>query len=251
MKQCPVCKENFEVTCRSFNGVDVCSPKCCSRLINREIAIHDGSIYNDAYFLRGKESGLSLYEDYRYLPELTTPMVCAIIRHCPIKYDDAVLDFGCARGYVVKVFREMGYRAYGIDVSEWAIRNADEAVRTFLNWSTNGPPLQPMEFDWILAKDVLEHVPQVADTIAQLMDAARTGVFAVVPLSSVDGESYIVADYEKDVTHIHRLTLATWVRYFARPGWAVEVAYRVKGVKDNYAQFPNGNGFVTCRRLDS
>jgi hypothetical protein len=96
---------------------------------------------------------------------------------------------------------------------------------------------------------VLEHVLGVEGVIRRLMDVARVGVFAVVPLSPVDGALYVVPDYEKDVTHIHRLTLATWVRMFVRPGWSVEARYRLKGVKDNYAQYEKGNGFVTARRI--
>ena len=35
----------------------------------------NGSQYDEDYFLRGKQTGKSLYEDYRWLPELTRPMV--------------------------------------------------------------------------------------------------------------------------------------------------------------------------------
>ncbi len=204
--------------------------------------------YTEAYFLRGKESGLSLYTDYRWMPDLTIPMVCSIISHLGVITDNRILDFGCARGYVVRALREIGYEAYGVDVSEWAIRNADEAAKPYVNWLENGPPILLNEFDWVIAKDVLEHIPKVDDTIAELLDAARVGVFAVVPLSMLDGTRYVVSEYEDDVTHIHRLTLATWAGKFMRPGWTVEASYRVRGVKDNYAYSPVGNGFITARR---
>ena len=73
--------------------------------------VTSGEVYDADYFLRGKQTGRSLYENYRWLPDLTIPMVAAMIRHLGIKPDDKILDFGCARGYVVKAFREMGYRA--------------------------------------------------------------------------------------------------------------------------------------------
>ncbi len=204
--------------------------------------------YDADYFLRGKETGKSLYSDYRWLPDLTIPMVCAMVRHLGMGPSDSVLDFGCARGYTVRAFREMGYNAWGYDVSQWAMENADETVKEYLvsNYST----LFADSFDWVIAKDVLEHVPQVADTIADLMCMARKGVFAVVPLSAVDGGRYVVRCYEKDVTHIHRLTLRTWAGHFMRPGWSVTLSYRVDGVKDNYARFETGNGFITARRIE-
>lgn len=209
--------------------------------------MNNSSIYDEAYFLRGKETGKSLYENYRWLPDLTTPMVASMVRHLGIRPDDIILDYGCARGYIVRAFRELGYSAWGHDISQWALENADEKVKEFL--IANDSTILNGSFDWIIAKDVLEHVQFAADVIKELMEVARIGVFAVVPLSSVNGDRYVVPEYEEDVTHIHRLTLATWVSFFAQPGWSVTASYRVPGVKDNYARFASGNGFITARRL--
>lgn len=212
-------------------------------------------LYDADYFLRGKQTGKSLYEDYRWLPELTVPMVMAITGHLRICSGangvnfsgPTILDFGCARGYVVKAFRELGYQAYGYDVSKWAVENADKDVYHFL--TTDRAKAFSTKYDWIIAKDVLEHVPYVANCITELLDTAVKGVFAVVPLSPFDNTPYTVPEYEKDVTHIQRRTLITWIGMFLRPGWSVEASYRVQGIKDNYAQYPKGNGFITARRL--
>jgi hypothetical protein len=80
------------------------------------------------------------------------------------------------------------------------------------------------------------------------MGLAKMGLFVVVPLSAHNGHPYVVKEYEKDTTHIWRLSLDSWVKRFMRPGWVVEAQYRVKGIKDNYAQYPTGNGFLTMRR---
>ncbi len=203
--------------------------------------------YDADYYLRGRDSGKSLYDNYRWLPSLTMPMVSRIISHCGIQPQHRVLDFGCARGYTVRAFRDMGYNAWGCDVSKWALDNCDPSVKDYVTDNVCGFPLN--SFDWVIAKDVLEHVPDAVDAIDKIMDMSRVGVFAVVPLSISDGGTYLVQEYEKDVTHVHRLTLATWARMFIRHGWAVTMAYRVPGVKDNYAEYERGNGFLTARRL--
>lgn len=201
--------------------------------------------FDEDYFMRGPETGKSLYRSYSWLPRLTLPMVRRIIDHCGIREGHSVLDFGCARGYVVRAFRELGHVAYGMDISKWAIDNADPTVAKFVCNDTriNGT------LDWIIAKDVLEHVPDVQATIDNLMEHARKGVFVVVPLSLLDGQPYIVADYERDITHLHRLCLGTWAGMFMRPGWAITGQYLLPGVKGNYATWERGNGFLTCRRL--
>jgi len=198
-------------------------------------------MYDADYFLRGLETGKSLYVDYHWLPELTIPMCNAIVKHLGIK-GQSVLDFGCARGYTVKALHQLGYDARGVDVSTWALDNCDPDVKDFVS--------SKLSFvDWIIAKDVLEHIPQVVETINDLLLHARIGVFVVVPLSDMDNHPYVVSDYEKDVTHFHRLTLASWVRMFLRPGWSIEARYRILGVKDNYNDWTTGNGFITARRL--
>lgn len=206
----------------------------------------NGCIYDEDYFINGQVSGKSLYTNYHWMPDLTIPMVVSIISHCGIEVDHSVLDFGCARGYTVRAFRELGYHGWGHDISQWALENADESVKEFLitNWAT----ILANSFDWVVAKDVLEHVQQAADTITDLMNIARVGVFAVVPLG-YGKDGYIVPEYDLDVTHIHRFTLPTWASLFVRPGWSVMMAYRVLGIKDNYSQYTTGNGFITARRI--
>jgi SAM-dependent methyltransferase len=206
--------------------------------------------FDEDYFLHGKQTGKSLYENYRWLPNLTIPMARAIVDYLGIGYDQTVLDFGCARGYLVRAMRELGYHAHGCDISKWAITNCDEVAKPFLFNSTT--PVLPLHrgVDWIIAKDVLEHIPYIGSAITMLMDCARVGIFVVVPLSLVRGLKYVVPEYEKDITHIHRRPLTSWAVLFMQSGWSVEARYRIKGIKDNYAQHKMGNGFIIARRVE-
>lgn len=204
------------------------------------------SMYDEDYYMNGVRSGKSLYENYRWLPHLTIPMCQAVANYLGVRKNQTVLDFGCAKGYTVKALRHLGYDAYGQDLSEWAIANADEEIRDRVRCSEH----ITHEFDWIIAKDVLEHVPQVADCIAEMRHHARIGIFAVVPLAICDGEKYVLPDYEKDVTHIHRLSLASWGRLFLTRGWDVKLTYRVPGIKDNHwlPAWEPGDGFIVATR---
>ena len=42
-----------------------------------------------------------------------------------------VLDVGCACGHLVKALRNLGIEAYGVDVSEYALENADESISNY------------------------------------------------------------------------------------------------------------------------
>lgn len=204
----------------------------------------DSSVYDEDYFMRGLQSRKSLYENYRWLPDLTIPMVKAMIAHLGIGTEDSLLDFGCARGYVVRAFRQLGYNAWGYDISRWALENADPEAREYL--IVNDSTLFANGFDWVIAKDVLEHIDKISTTIDELKCIASKGIFAVVPLAY--GDTYDVPEYEMDMTHIHRQPLQWWVGLFHQAGWSVEGRYRVKGIKDNYSRHQRGNGFIVARR---
>ena len=204
--------------------------------------------YDADYFLHGRETGKSLYENYRWLPDLTIPMARSIIAHLGIEKNQRILDFGCARGYTVKAFNQLGYDAWGIDISEWAIANCDNDVVDSVICG-DAKKIKPNFFNWIIAKDVLEHIHAAGDTIDHLLSFASVGMFAVVPLA--ENGYYVVQEYEKDVTHVHRMSLMQWTGLFIRHGWEVTASYRVPGVKDNYSTWERGNGFITCHRLEN
>lgn len=208
-------------------------------------------IYDEDYFIRGKESGKSLYTNYRWIPELTIPMAQTIVKHLGVTDKETILDFGCARGYLVRAFRELGYMAGGVDSSKWAIENCDWNVAPFVSNTIK----YPYDIDWIIAKDVLEHIdPNELDIIIySLMNITRLGIFIVVPLSFIDNKPYVIEEYEKDITHINRFSLSKWISLFLHPKWEINASYRVKGIKDNYykedSNWKYGNGFITCKRI--
>ena len=55
----------------------------------------DGTIYDADYYERGIESGKSLYQNYRWMPEATMSMAMALIDYLVIRRGDSVLDLGC------------------------------------------------------------------------------------------------------------------------------------------------------------
>ena len=76
----------------------------------------DPSFYDSAYYLAGLASGKSNYVDYSWKPDLTLPMADWLKRILRIKDGDTLLDFGCARGYLVKALRTQGIQAHGYDL---------------------------------------------------------------------------------------------------------------------------------------
>jgi SAM-dependent methyltransferase len=156
--------------------------------------------YGEDYFERGVQSGVSLYQNYSWMPELTIPMAMTIVDHLSIPRGAMVLDYGCAKGFLVKALRWLGRSAFGVDISEYAVKNADPEVKEFVGQEIPGG----FHFDYVIAKDVLEHMP-LEDILRFLDSLDASNIFVVVPLG--DGTRYHVPAYELDKTHIVRQPL--------------------------------------------
>lgn len=199
--------------------------------------------YDADYFLRGADMHRSLYSNYRWIPELTLPLAHRIIEGLGIQTGDTVLDFGCARGYLVRALRLLGIRADGVDISTWAIENADAEVKEFVRQGSAEEAGGP--YDFIFAKDVLEHIEE--EDLAPLLRRLReigSQLLVVVPLGE-DG-SYRVGAYHFDSTHMICETLHWWESRLEEAGWNVlEACYSWHGVKDALLEhYPEGNGVL-------
>jgi SAM-dependent methyltransferase len=207
--------------------------------------------FDESYYERGIQAGVSLYTNYRWIPELTIPMAHHLVRRLAISEGQSILDFGCAKGYVVKALRLLNHHAFGIDISDYAVSQAPEDVKAWVSVVGEDDPipvdhLERKKYDWILAKDVLEHASyEKLDSTLRKLHAACRELFVIVPLGH-DGK-YVVPAYELDATHRIREDIRWWQRKLHEAGFKnVGVSHKFDHVKENWSQWPEGNGFLAA-----
>lgn len=212
------------------------------------------SQFDEDYFLRGEATGRSNFTDFRWLADKTIPACLRLVERLGMRKTDTVLDYGCARGYMVKAFRWIGIEAYGYDISQWAIEHCDPDVKAVV---TNELPLPFV--DWIIAKDVCEHIPEpeLAETVRTFLQKARKGILIVVPLAATTGGLYVSQRDNADVTHVIRWTLCDWLKFLQRSvddsgqPFTVNGAYKQPGLKEDITSTtPSACGFLTLRRYE-
>jgi SAM-dependent methyltransferase len=205
------------------------------------------NLYDENYFERGEKGGVSLYENYRWLPELTIPFAFRIIEELNIKKDDKILDFGCAKGYLVKAFRLLYRNAFGIDISEYAVRYAPQDINNYVA-CTSSVIAFCNKYDWIISKDTLEHIDyEDIDSTLFLLKEATKNMFCIIPLG--DGNKYNIDEYNKDITHRIGESLDWWKRRFLKAGFKIKKAtYHMEHMKENWYKInPQGNGFFILK----
>lgn len=205
------------------------------------------SDFDEDYFLRGKDTGVSNYEDYRWLPEQTLAYACSLAGVLGMTPRDTCLDYGCARGYLVKALRMMGVKAEGYDISDWAIQNADPDVAGLV--STHFPM---KSFDYVISKDTLEHIEEEAlrFVLPRLFHLSIRGGLVIVPLTREDGGEYFRDEDESDRTHKIRWTFGTWMGNLGclLPNWNVWGSLHIEGIKRASGESPGSTGFFKIER---
>jgi SAM-dependent methyltransferase len=204
------------------------------------------NIFDRDYFENGIVTRKSCYANYHWMPELTIRMAHKLIKHLGLKEGNRVLDYGCAKGFLVKALRILDINAFGCDVSSYAIDKVDPDVRHVCKLMKNNNTIPfSYKFDWIISKDVLEHIKE--DDINVFLKKAHAitdRMFHVIPLANKQG-GLIVPEYELDRTHILKKDQGWWIKKFESTGWKpISFSYSVKGIKDNWtSKYEKGNAF--------
>jgi len=119
-----------------------------------------------------------------------------------------VLDAGCALGFLVEAFRNYGVEAFGIDISEYAIKNIHPSIKPYC-WVGSVTEPFPQKYDLITCIEVLEHLAQrdSEKAIANLCDHANEIIFSSTPFD------------HKESTHFNVQPPEYWAEQFARYGF--------------------------------
>ena len=120
-----------------------------------------GDYYNRTYFENHSTYGYTngyRYEDYKQYFD-------NIARFFAEKYQPkSVLDIGCAKGYLVKSFLDLGINAYGVDISAYAINSSLPEVRSRLKLcdiEQEKLPFNDNSFDVVIMTEVIEHLKKL------------------------------------------------------------------------------------------
>ena len=147
-------------------------------------------IFDKDYFENGKETKKSNYTDYSW--DRLGKYFVATARHIIDLFNPAtVLDVGCAKGFLVYALEQNGVEAWGIDASEYAVENAEEAIRDKITLGmAEKLPYDDNSFEVVTILDVMEHIPEknVAKTIKELLRVAKKHVIVRVVTKDVPGD---------------------------------------------------------------
>ena len=116
-----------------------------------------------------------------------------------------VLDVGCGPGYFVRMLRELGVDAGGIDPSKDAVALSNGIADRVVHAHVSELPKKIAQV--VICREVLEHVPviDIGPMVAELFRVARKFVYITTRFSSA-GVFGADTDFDTDPTHITLLS---------------------------------------------
>ena len=199
------------------------------------------NLFDEKYYEDGINNHISGYENYRWMPERTIREATSIIDKINF---ETVLDFGCAKGFMVYAMRLLGKEAYGVDISDYAVKAGMPEVKDYLSIINSVDDIKG-NYDLIMAKDVLEHVPY--DVLPSILKAFRIrcrNILVAVPLG--DKKKFRIRQYEMDITHVIRGPEEFWLKALGEAGFKIKFFdYQMGHLKGNWTKTHQfGNAFI-------
>lgn len=130
-----------------------------------------------------------------------------------------ILDIGCNNGYLVLLLRELGFEAYGVDASQYALGLAPERIKPYLYLgSFSDLPFGDQAFDLAVSWGTIEHLPE-SDSDACLKEAIRVSREAI--WIGCDNVPQSIEPY-----HLTNYPINWWERKLEKLGQRVDVELR-------------------------
>lgn len=168
----------------------------------------DSRMYDAYYFATGCGRPYQRDEEWlRFFGEIAARIVSDV-------QPTTVLDAGCAWGFLVEALRQRDVEAYGIDISDYAIRNVHPDIQPYCWVGSVAEPF-PQRYDLIVCIEVLEHLPQALaeQAVVNFCQHSDDILFSSTPF-----------DY-KEATHFNVQPPEYWAELFARQGFYRDVDF--------------------------
>lgn len=132
-----------------------------------------------------------------------------------VQRDSFIMDYGCAVGFLLEGFKELGYtNVLGVEVSEWAREEARKRGNKVIE-TVNGMSLSP---DLLVSLDVFEHMTD-KEVSRALIETSPKALLVRIPTSTDGGKTFHLEVSRADPTHINCKTKEQWIEFFRGFGY--------------------------------
>jgi len=162
------------------------------------------------------------YGGYNYHPRFWQGTVKRFRDHYHLAPDAAVLDVGCAKGFMLHDFREImpQVSVSGIEISQYALDNSMEDVKPFLRQgNAKQLPYDGNSFDLVISINTVHNLPLVEckQALQEIERVSRGNSFIMVDAWRDDPEKEIM--FKWNLTGLTIMHVDDWESLFDEVGY--------------------------------
>lgn len=133
------------------------------------------------------------YGGFYYQSRFWEPVIPDFQQHFNLKAGSRVLDVGCAKGFMLYDMHRLipGIEVIGMDISEYAIRNAKEEIAPYLQTGdARSLPFNDNSFDVVISINTVHNLEcdECAKALREIERVSRRGAFITVDAYRNDEE---------------------------------------------------------------
>ena len=143
--------------------------------------------YSEDYDPYIKDHGAEVLEDAR---AVAAARAAGSFRHLPLPDGKKVLDVGCGAGWYLRICKQLGAEAFGIEPSPFGAQRCREAGLSVFNGTVDDYLAQhgtQRQFDVITANHVLEHAPDPVQTLQGMKSLLAPGGLLWISVPNANG----------------------------------------------------------------
>lgn len=162
------------------------------------------------------------YGGFHYHPRFWQPVIPDFIEHFQLTSQSSFLDVGCAKGFTLfdLVSALPGIQVQGIDISEYAIENAKEEVKPFLQvGDAKSLPFEDNSFDAVISINTVHNLDEqeCGKALQEIMRVSNGEAFITVDAYRNDEEKERMMQWAltaKTIMHVD-----DWKTFFQDVGY--------------------------------
>ncbi len=165
---------------------------------------------------------LTGYGGYRYHPRFWTDTAALFHEHYGLADGDAVLDVGCAKGFMLYDFQRQfpGLKLRGLDISEYAREQALPEVRDLIDPGTAAElPYPDGSFDLVISINTIHNLPpaECRRAVREIQRVSRKHAFITMDAWRDEAERERLLQW--NLTALTYMSTADWEKLFAEEGY--------------------------------
>jgi SAM-dependent methyltransferase len=159
------------------------------------------------------------YGGYHYHPKYWSQVVPLFREYYELSEGSSVLDVGCAKGFMLYEFQQLGLEVSGLDISDYAISKAIEPVKPYVRvGDAKSLPYGDKSFDLVVSINTLHNLAR-NDLIASLKEISRVGWYSFITVDAYRDEAEKKRMEAWNLTAKTVLHVAEWEELFNEAGY--------------------------------